>query len=231
MEGPGPNPDPQRFRGFRTTLGKFVVNGDPDTGRRALGRFVSSGLGGSAVGVRRFAPALAAAGRLSELVADLAQGGNGENVIGFDVSTLRGEEVGIAIEKIVEALCPPGTIDDEATRIALDEALSSVLSDQPEFDPNAMTLEMLDELLLKYFEEQIYLRVIAESADAFDKSTDPVLLMEREVQLRELIQVIVDTKGRPLLAAAAKNFQKGTYESLVRALFTVVLSAFEEYVE
>src|ERR1700731_365839 len=110
-EGPGPEPDPQRFRGFRTALGRFVSNGDTAAGQGALGRFVSSGLGGSAIGVRRFAPAISAGGRLSELVADLAQGRTGGSVSGFDVSAYRGEGIGVVIERIVNALCPSGTND------------------------------------------------------------------------------------------------------------------------
>ncbi len=230
-QGPGPEPDPQRFRGFRTTLGRFVSNGDSAVGRGALGRFVSSGLGGSATGTRRFAPAISAGGRLAELVADLAQGGTGEGIVGFDVSAFRGQEIGVVIERIVDALCPTGTVDDEATRVALDEALSAVLSDQPEFDPDAMSLEMLEELLVKFTEEELYLKVVAESADAFDKATDPVILMHREIQLRELIRVVVDKDGRPLLSTSIKNFQKGTFERAVRELFTTVLQVFEDYVE
>jgi hypothetical protein len=230
-QGPGPESDSQRFRGFRTTLGRFVSGGDAGVGRSALGRFVSSGLGGSAIATRRFAPAISAGGKLSELVADLAQGGSGESVVGFDVSAFRGHETTVVIERIVDALCPTGTIDDEATRTALDEALSAVLSDRPEFDPDAMSLEMLEELLVKFTEEEIYLKVIAESGDAFDKVADPVILMDREIQLRELVRVVVDKDGRALLSETTKNFQKGTYDRVVRELFATVLRAFEDYVE
>lgn len=229
--GPGADPDPLRFRGFRTILGKFVSSGDTRIGRRALERFVASGLGGAAVGTRRFAPSVAAAGNLSELIADLSEGGTGQDVLGFDVSALRGQDVAVVVERIVDALCPTGTVDDEATRIALNEALSGALSEQPEFDPTAVSLEMLEELIVKFTEEEIYLRVIAESADAFDKIVDPVVLMDREIQLRELIRVVVDKDGRPLLADSTKDFQKGKFEAVIRQLFNTVLRAFEDYVE
>lgn len=229
--GPGPEPEAQRFRGFRTTLGRFVGSGEPAVGRSALGRFVSSGLGGAATGVRRFGPAIVAGGRLTELVADLAQGGTGEAIVGFDVTTLRGQDTGIAIERLVGLLCPTGTTDDEAIRAALDEALSAVLSDQPQFDPDVMSMEMLEELILKYTEEEIFLKVIAESGDAFDKATDPVLLVRRENDLRELVRVVVDKDGRPLVLASLKQLERKSYQSMVRELFGVVLRAFEEYAD
>jgi hypothetical protein len=123
-QGPGEVPEPQRLRGFRTTLGKFVSCGDPDIGRNALGRFVVSGLGAASTGMRRFGPAIAA---------DLAQGGTGEAIAGFNVADLAGQATDIAIDRIVTALCLPGTTDDEAIRAAMDEALSAVFGDQPEF--------------------------------------------------------------------------------------------------
>lgn len=54
---------------------------------------------------------------------------------------------------------------------------------------------MLDELLVKYAEEEVYLKVVAESGDGFDKATDPVVLINRENELRELIRVVVDKEG------------------------------------
>jgi len=230
-QGPGPVPDPQRFRGFRTTLGRFVSGGDPHVGRSALGKFVTSGLGGAATGTRRFAPAISAGGNLAGLIADLAQGGTGEKIVGFDVSALAGHPTDTVIERIVNALCPPGTTDDEAIRAALDEALSAVLSDQPEFDPDNISVEMLEDLLIKYTEEEVYLKVVAESGDAFDKATDPVVLISREMELRELIRVVVDKEGRPELSASLKNFKQVTFQKIVRTLFSVVLRTFEDYVE
>jgi hypothetical protein len=196
-----------------------------------LGRFVSSGLGGAATGTRRFAPALAAAARLSDLIADIARGGTGDDALGFDLSALRGRDTGTVIERVVNALCPPGTIDDEATRAALDEALSAVLSDQPTFDPDAISIEMLDELIVRFSVEEIYLRVVAESGDAFDKTNDPTVLMRREIELRELVRVVVDKDGRPILSAGLKSFKKGSFEKTIQELFRSILRAFEEYVE
>ena len=230
-QGPGEAPEPQRFRGFRTTLGKFVSGGDPDVGRNALGRFVVSGLGGASTGARRFGPAITAGGALAGLVADLAQGGTGEAITGFNVADLAGQPTDIAIDRVVNALCPPGTTDDEAIRAALDEALSAVLGDQPEFDPDNISLEMLDELLVKYAEAEVYLKVIAESGDAFDKAADPAILINRENELRELIRVVVDKEGRPELSASLKSLKQGTFQGIVRKLFSTVLRAFEDYVE
>lgn len=113
----------------------------------------------------------------------------------------------------------------------MDEALSAVLSDQPTFDPDVVSLEMLDELIVKFSEEEIYLKVIAESGDAFDKTNDPTVLIRREVELRELVRVVVDTEGRPILSAGLKDFKRGSFEKTVRELFAKVLRAFEEYVE
>lgn len=230
-EGPGPEPRPQRFRAFRTILGRFVASGDAALGRAALGRFVSSGLGGSTTAVRRFAPAISAAGRLSDLIADLSVGGTGERIVGFDLSALRGEDVGYVIERIVNALCPAGTVDDEATRTSLDEALSAVLSDQPTFDPDKVSLEMLEELIVKFCETEIYLKVVAESGDAFDKTNDATVLMRRELELRELVRVVVDTEGRSSVSAGLKSFNKASFERIIRDGFMKALSAFEEYVE
>jgi hypothetical protein len=49
------------------------------------------------------------------------------------------EQVAVVIERIVDSLCQTGTIDDEATRRALDEALSAILSEQLEFSPRTLS--------------------------------------------------------------------------------------------
>lgn len=231
LQGTGPEPDPQRFRGFRTILGRFVNSGDPAQGRAALGRFSSSALGGSKTGTRRFSGAIAAGGKLADLVANLAQGGTGASVVGFDITALRGSDVGTVIERIVDALCPPGTVDDEETRAALDEALSAVLSDQPAFDPDVMTVELMEEVMIKFAEEEIFLKIIAESGDAFDKATDPTILIKRENELKELIRVVVDKEGRPMLSKSLANLEGRSFEQITGGLFSTILRIFEDYVE
>src|SRR5882762_5612382 len=72
---PLPNPEPQRFRAFRTAFGKAAGNGgDRDDLRRALGHFARTATGGSTVGPRRFGNVYSAGGGLYSALRDVAQG-------------------------------------------------------------------------------------------------------------------------------------------------------------
>src|SRR5690348_12307905 len=63
-EGPGPEPESDRFRGFRTSLGRFVGSGERSYLTKALRHYARSSTGGSTVGPRRFGAMAQAGGGL-----------------------------------------------------------------------------------------------------------------------------------------------------------------------
>jgi len=134
---PSPPADPQRFRQFRTELGRFAASGDDRNLRAALGHFARTASGGAAAGARRTTSMMAAGAS-----AFTAFGGPGGiaaalSTAGVDLASLRGAVLNTVIEAIARAFTPDnadGAKIEEALRAALDE----VLQDVPEFDVDTL---------------------------------------------------------------------------------------------
>lgn len=228
--GPGPAPDPQRFRSFRIALGKYIGKNDPAYLKTALGHYARTSAGGAGTAARRFAPAAKAGAALLGTIADLAAGGTGEAESGVNLSALAGRDIESVIEAIVEALCPVGSSgDSDAIRIGLSEALAECLEDQDTFDPTALTEEMIIELGLAYIEEEVCLRIILDSGAAFEKLDDPVASIDKENELRQLVRVVVDQCGGPALRRDLKHFNRAKRELTIRDIIREVFVVLEDF--
>jgi hypothetical protein len=196
-KGPGPKPDPNRFQGFRTSLGKFVSSGDTDYLNKALQRYSSTATGGAETGARRFGAMTSVGGELIQIIEGLRRDAV---KIPLSLRQLVGKSTQIAIEAIVEALVPENG-DADRIRAALNDALSECLEGLEEFDPSQIVDEMLVSLLLTYVENCIFEQIVMDSRDAFAKASDPAKAEQAERELRALVKAATEIHLRPLLAA------------------------------
>lgn len=225
--GPGPAPDPSRFKAFRTQMGKFVASGDSGNLRKALGRYARDTLGGGTTGVRRFNQMVASGGALVGLLNELRAGGTGTGTTGFDLSRLAGMPIETAIQAIVEAVAPEAG-DRELVRAAMQEALIECLQGQPAFDPTAIQDGFLVELLVEYLVQCVFTHIVYESGEAFSKSTDTTVIAQRENELMELIRVEVDNHAAPLLATAV-NLNAVQVQAVEHQIIAEVLDVWEGF--
>src|SRR4051812_44589546 len=99
---PVPQPEGQRFRGFRTEFGK-VASGNGGSMAKALQKYASAATGGSSVGPRRFGPAYGAGADLARALAGAQiQTDSGT----FNLAALAGQPMDQAAQAIAEALAP-----------------------------------------------------------------------------------------------------------------------------
>lgn len=130
---------PGRFRSTRTALGAFGTSGSSQSMRTGVGRYVRTGLGGSAVASRRFAGTARTAGSLYSSLA-LAAAGQTEPGSPLDPALLAGRSAEQVLAAVVEAARPAvGTQDAEAARFAIAEALSDTLKRYPDADLLALS--------------------------------------------------------------------------------------------
>jgi hypothetical protein len=88
---PLPQPEGQRFRGFRTDFGRVAAGVAGASLRSAVGKYAREASGGSSVGPRRFGPAYTAGAGLAGLIGELQSGGTGEASSGVDLWGLIGQ--------------------------------------------------------------------------------------------------------------------------------------------
>ena len=122
---------PGRWRGVRTSLGKFAGGGADRRRhlRRGLGHYSRSGMGGSGNAARRLGGSASAASSLHAALTSLASGQPLPPELGIDPQALAGLTPAEIADVLVDAIRPiDGTQDAEATRDSAARALSDILA-------------------------------------------------------------------------------------------------------
>lgn len=202
---PLPESEGQRFREFRTHLGKFVSGGgsDGERLRTALGSYARKATGGGSVGSRRFGAMASAGGALFDAMAALRDGQD-PGIPGIDLGMLEGRPTQVAIDLLVNALVPLNG-DADRIRVALNDALSEALEGQADFDFNNITDDIIADMMIAYLAECIYEQVVLDSNDAFAKATDPAQYDRAEKAMRGLIRAAADKHMAPLLTGNVRT--------------------------
>jgi hypothetical protein len=132
---PIPPAPPGRFGPARTSLGRFAYTGSAEDMRRGIGHYVHKGLGGSRTAVRRFGSTANTAGVLYNALSSIASGQTFSAGSPLDPVLLAGQSVDVVMDAVVEAVRPvDGTLDAEASRDAINNALSELLGRYPDAD-------------------------------------------------------------------------------------------------
>lgn len=193
--GTGPEPETNRFKGFRTSLGRFVQSGDRAHLSKAVQQYARSSTGGSAVGPRRFgAMAQAGAGLfdvLNQFRQDVAR-------LPIDLRALQGRPTREVIEAIVDALVPENG-DADRVRAAINEALASCLEGQQQYDFTEMSDELLIDVMVAYASLCVFEQIMQDSDRAFTKAETMEQADRAERTILELVKAVTDKHMRPLL--------------------------------
>lgn len=217
-QGPGPTPAPQRFRGFRRYLGKFVSGGDKADLRAALGSYARTATGGRAVGPRRFGSMARAGGALFDTMSAFR---DGRDAAGLDLAALNGQDTDIVIDAIVRALVPADG-DADRVRVAMNEALSECLKGLDEFDFGHITDDMIVDMMLTYVAHCVFEQIMLDSRDAFARAADAGLVEQAEKDLRALVGAATDKHMAPLLSGNVRTLNGPQVEAAqLRAIHEV----------
>ena len=224
-QGPGPLPEPNRFRGFRTSLGRFVSGGDPGDLHKALGKYARTATGGSGVGPRRFGAMVRAAGDLYEVLDGLRKNSPDLPV---NLRALAGLSTRDAINAIVDALVPENG-DSDRIRASLNEALASCLDGEEVFDFNNITDEVLTDVMVAYAAQCVFEQVVLDSDRAFNKATTPQQAENAENALWELVQAVTEKHMRPLLENHVGGMNSAQMQTVQTEAIREVWREWEDY--
>lgn len=222
-----PSSGEQRFRSFRTHLGKAAVGGGRPSLERALGHYARSALGGASTGTTRFNPSTTAGSSLWGALSRFSAGERG-NVGGVDLGALAGRPVNEVIGTITKALTPANG-DGDRIRAAMEEALANALEGVEFFEEAAVTEDVIFSTLVEYLTLAVFSHIMSESGDAFDKPADPAHAMQAENDLRELVKAVVETQGAGMQAALRHPWSAEHAKSVQDALVRQVLADWEGY--
>lgn len=223
-----PQPEGQRFKGFRTTFGHFVGGGNVDTLRSALGKYARVATGGAQVGPRRFGPAYAAGGGLVDLINELNTGGDGSRATGIDLSGLVGQPIDIAAQEIARALSPENA-DADRVAVAILEAIAVALPDAEVFDPALLDDDRLTILLVEFLSQTLFQCVTEDADSGWNKAPSERRTIEAEGQLLDLIRTSLDRYLSPVLANARRPLARAQIERLQRQAMEAVWREWEAF--
>jgi hypothetical protein len=212
---------PRRYAGFRSALGHFASSGDQRDVRAALGHWARTSTGGARAGAARVARAARTGGAA---LAGFARAGAGQPPVAgaLDVRSLAGLPVALAVDRIVDAFCPPGILDEDMARLAMGEALATALAGVDTFDPNAIDANAVRVATLTFAAELVFLSVAGDGGRALAAAPSPTAAAQREADIRSLVREVADMVGTPILAAAGNMLTPAGMAALISQLVEVV---------
>jgi hypothetical protein len=223
---PLPQPEGQRFRGFRTDFGHAAAGASSATLRSAIKKYARDATGGASVGPRRFGPAYDAGASFVTALTDLQSGGTGVKSIGVDLSHLAGQPLDYAAQEIARALAPENA-DADQIAAAIQEAMAAVLPDAEVFDPNDLTSDQIVEMLVEFFSQILFQEISSAAGDAWNKAPGPEETTKLEADLLELVRVVVDKHLSPRFAAGLTNLTRAQIVAFERAAVAEVWREWE----
>lgn len=231
LPAPVPIAPAGRFMGARLNLGKFAGSGDKREMRRGVGHYAQKGLGGAATAARRMGGASVTAGGLYNALTALASGNTAAEGR-LDRNVLQGTTAGQVIAAIVEAVSPvDGTQDAEASRDAIQDSLSQLLTDFPDADLLSLTNEQRWLVVEGYLACDIYNRIMLDVGKTIqEKAPTSTVALQRLKDVKDYVRETVSARLNKLHAKGTEVTQKRMGE-IIRATVTETFEVFESYAE
>lgn len=189
-----------RFGGTRRSLGGFAHSGERDSMRRGVGRYVRGGYGGSTTATRRFNGTAQTANALNFALAGGAASPYTAPGSKLDPVLMMGRSADEIMDAIVEAVRPvDGTQDTEASRAAIKDALSEVLTKYPDADLLNLEDTQRELAIERYVAADIFRRFDLDVGKHIrDSAPSAVTGLARLKEVREYIRETVAASFRKL---------------------------------
>lgn len=224
---PLPPPETARFKSFRQSLGSFIKSGDSAALSASLGHYARKASGGGGVASRRMGSVTKAGASLYDaLTSGGTFGAPGETAV--SLNDLAGQPCDVAIDAITRALSADDG-DADKIRAAMNHALVEALEGVETFDPNAITDEVIVDIMISYLADGVFLQIVTDGGEAWTKGKAPTQVMAAENMLRELIKVVVDKHMAPKFEGRVRSFSRREIIQLERQVIIEVWKEWEGY--
>lgn len=226
---PAPVAPSGRFSSARLALGKFAGTGSQRNMKRGVGRYVRTGYGGSGTATRRFGGTAQTAG---VLYGALSPAGREQASLpggSLDAVVLSGRSANDVMNAVVEAVRPiDGTQDAEASRAAIKDALSELLTKFPD----AELLDLTDGQRLfaveRYVSHDVYRRFRLDVGKTIqDKAPSVQSGLARLKEVKDYIKETVSVAFKTLGSTTAMTRRQ--VGKLVRSALKETFTVFESY--
>jgi hypothetical protein len=229
---PPPNAPARRWIGVSRNLGDYAKTGDTASMRRGFGHYVRSGYGGANTATRRMGGTAATAGTLGNVLANLAAGQPVEVGSPFDPALLVGRSANELMDAVVEAVRPvDGTQDAEASRAAIRDALSELLTRFPDADLVNLSAQEREFAIERFTAHDVFRRFDLDVGQNIrEKAPSVATALSRLKQARDYVKETVAAAFRKL-RDAGRVMTPGHVSDIVRDALRETFEVFEGYSE
>lgn len=221
-----------RFGGARRNLGDYAHSGDRASMRRGLGQYVKKGYGGSATATRRFGGTAQTADALYSALSGGADNPYATPGSPLDPVLMAGRSADDVMDAVVEAIRPvDGTLDAEASRTAIKDALSDVLTRFPDADLRDLQEQHRELAIERYVAGDVFRRFDLDLGKTIrDKAPNAATGLSRLKEIREYIRETVAASFRKL-RDSGQRLAAGRITQIVQSALRETFQVFEGYAE
>ncbi len=229
-----PLPPPQPLPAVPPTAPQDAQGTGPADGsghmRRGLKEYVRKGYGGRQNAIRRFGGTASTAATLYGALSSIAAGQPAAAGSPLDPALLSGKSAREVMDAIVEAVRPPdGTQDAEASRTAIKDALSDLLTTFPDADLLDLTEAQREAAIERFVSIDVYQRAMLDVGKYIQaKAPTATVALSRMKDIRDYIKQSVAAAFRTL-QKAGHRITTGRVTEVVRAALDETFRVFEEY--
>jgi|SRR5579864_2629621 len=231
MQSPPPIAPAGRFGGARLNLGSFSRHGDQGAMRRGIRDYIRKGYGGRDTAVRRFGGTATIGSALYGALSSVAGGQAVAPGSLLDPAVLAGRSAREVMDAIVEAVRPAdGTQDAEASRAAIKDALSEVLTMFPDADLLNLTADQRDVAIERFVAIDVYRRTALDIGKTIqDKAPTATVALARLKEVKDYIKQTVAAAFRKL-RGSGQRLTSGRVNQVIRAALGETFQVFEAYI-
>ena len=229
---PAPLAPDRRFLGVSRSLGEYAKTGDTRAMRRGFGHYARSGYGGARTAARRMGGTASTAGALGGALANLAAGQAAMPGSPLDPALLAGRSADEIMDAVVEAVRPvDGTQDAEASRAAIRDALSELLTRFPDADLLNLGAEQREFTIERFTAHDVFRRFDLDVGQKIrEKAPSATTALSRLKQARDYVKETVAASFRKL-RDAGRTLTAGRISEVVRDALRETFEVFEGYSE
>lgn len=217
---------------MRRNLGDFARSGDGRSLRRAVKQYVRKGYGGASTASRRMSGTSSTAGALGRALGGLAGGGVAQAGPTLERSLLEGRSAEEIMDRVVDAVRPvDGTQDAEASRAAIRDALSDLLTLYQDADLFELSLEQRAFAVERFTGYDVFRRFELDVGQQIvERAPTPAEGLARLKEARDYVKQTVSTSFRKL-RDAGRAMTDTNISEVVRDALRDAFEVFEGYTE
>lgn len=219
----------RRFLGARLWLGRFAKNGSSSDLAAGIRAYTKTGLGGAHRAAARMAGTSRTAGRLHGVLDALRTGEALPPDVAIDTAALAGRDSREIGDAIAEAIRPSdGTLDAEASRDAIAQAISDLVEQTPSVDLTALAPQEIEFVVEGYVAYDLSHRILLDVGLAVqDKAPDAAAAVSRIEDMKAYVKQCVAASFR----SARDRGQRLTRKSAASIANAVLEETFRVFAE